>query len=87
MDWSLFCAYQMEPGKISPYEVTADVPPRWSSTMKWVPLLGNYLNVLAQSQGYTAPLEGVTDFIAADLDNPASPYIRKRVGYKVVSDS
>ena len=77
----------MEPGKIpSDFAVSADVPPRWNEKkMKWVPLLGSYLNIFSQMNGYTAPLEGVTDFIAADLESKTSQFVGKRVGYKVVA--
>lgn len=38
----------------------ADVPPAWSKTMHWVPLIGTYLKIiLAQMQNCFTPLEDV----------------------------
>lgn len=48
-----------------------------------MPLIGNYLNVMAQAQGYVAVLENCVDFIARDLEEGlASELVGKRVGVK-----
>lgn len=63
--------------------VEADAPAAWSRTFEWVPLVGTYLNIAAQTQKYYAPLEDCVDFIAADLAKGIdSPWVGKRVGVK-----
>lgn len=52
--------------------------------LRWIPLLGTYLNIMAQAQSYFAPLEDCVDFIAADIGNGLqSQYVGHRVGVKV----
>lgn len=66
----------------------ADSPPAWTKTMLWIPVLGNYLNVMAQAQGYFASLEYCTDFIARDLNaGLQSEFVGHRVGVKVKAES
>lgn len=61
----------------------ADAPPAWVETYRSVPLIGNYLNIMAQAQSYYAVLENCVDFIAADLEKGLeSEWIGKRVGVK-----
>lgn len=98
--WSLFCANNMpaRSGTID-YNPTAgadaehlissvDAPPAWSRMLLWIPILGNYLNVVAQAQGYFATLEYCTDFMARDLNaGLQSELIGHRVGVKVKAKS
>jgi len=61
----------------------ADVPPAWAEKYRKVPLIGNYLNVMAQAQSYFSVLENCVDFMAADLDKGLeSEWIGKRVAIK-----
>jgi len=98
--WSLFCANNMPPrSEAVDYNPTAgtdadnlisrvDAPPAWSNTLLWIPFLGNYLNVMAQAQGYFATLEYCTDFIARDLNaGLQSELVGHRVGVKVKAKS
>jgi hypothetical protein len=93
--WSLFCAMEMPPKykepQFPPSSDTsadnllpkADSPPAWSDKYKRIPLIGNYLNIMTQMQGYVAALENCTDFIARDLEKGLdSEWIGKRVGVK-----
>lgn len=60
-----------------------DAPAAWQKTLQWVPLLGNWLNVLSQMGSYITPLEDCADFMAKDLSAGLdSPYIGKRVSVK-----
>ena len=94
--WSLFCANQMSPkhnevripapDNCSAANVIAraDSPPEWRDTLKWVPLIGPYLNVFALAGGYATTLEDPLDFIAADFKKGLqSEFIGKRVGFKM----
>jgi len=64
----------------------ADSPPAFSKKLLWVPLIGTYLNIMAQAQDYFAPLEDCVDFMARDLERGLeSEYVGKRVGVKVRS--
>lgn len=96
MAWSLFCASNMRPRTVavdySPRPgvsaesliARAEHPAAWSDTLGWVPILGPYLNIVAQVQDYYAPLEDCVDFIAADLAKGLnSEWVGKRVGVKV----
>jgi len=48
-----------------------------------VPLIGNYLNIMAQAQSYFSALENCVDFMAADLEKGLqSEWVGKRVGAK-----
>lgn len=61
----------------------ADVPPAWNEKFRGVPLIGNYLNVMAQSQTYFSVLENFVDFMAADLEKGLdSEWVGKRVSVK-----
>ncbi|KFA54052.1 hypothetical protein S40293_11468 [Stachybotrys chartarum IBT 40293] len=93
--WSLFCASQMTPRHKeavipAPNDCSADnviakaeSPPEWRDTLKWVPLIGNYLNILAQAGGYATSVEDPIDFIAADFEKGLqSEFIGKRVAFK-----
>lgn len=61
----------------------ADAPPAWSEKYRRIPLIGNYLNIMAQAQSYFAVLENCVDFIAADLEKGLqSEWVGKRVGVK-----
>ncbi|TVY39954.1 hypothetical protein LOCC1_G004435 [Lachnellula occidentalis] len=93
--WSLFCANAMSPKHDKPrfppsadtsasnLVAKADSPPAWVGKYRTVPLIGNYLNVLAQAQSYAAVLDNCTDFMAADLEKGLeSEWIGKRVAVK-----
>ncbi|TVY25234.1 hypothetical protein LHYA1_G006519 [Lachnellula hyalina] len=93
--WSLFCANQMNPKYDKPQfppsvdtlasnlVAKADAPPAWAEKYRKVPLIGNYLNVMAQAQSYFSVLENCVDFMAADLDKGLeSEWIGKRVAVK-----
>jgi len=93
--WSLFCATEMPPKYDTPQfpppadvaasnlVAKADAPPAWVGRYRRVPLIGNYLNIMAQAQSYFAVQENCVDFIAADLDKGLeSEWIGKRVGVK-----
>jgi hypothetical protein len=93
--WSLFCASEMTPKYDTPQfppsadtsasnlVAKADTPPAWTEKYRRVPLIGNYLNVIAQGQDYFCILENCADFIAADLEKGLqSEWIGKRVGAK-----
>ncbi len=96
MVWSLFCASGMTPrhkearipapDDCSAHNVIAraDFPPEWRDTLKWVPLIGPYLNILIQAGGYATSVEDPLDFIAADFEKGVqSEFIGKRVGFKL----
>ncbi|KAL2060680.1 hypothetical protein VTL71DRAFT_9321 [Oculimacula yallundae] len=93
--WSLFCASTMNPLHATPQfppsaecsssnlVAKADAPPSWSDKFKAVPLIGDYLNVMAQAGGYIASLENCVDFIAEDLERGLeSELVGKRVGIR-----
>ncbi|KAI9732966.1 MAG: hypothetical protein M1818_007399 [Claussenomyces sp. TS43310] len=93
--WSLFCASNMSPKYNTPQfppsadasasnlVAKADAPPAWVQKYRSVPLIGNYLNIMAQAQSYYSVLEHCVDFIAADLEKGLeSEWIGKRVGVK-----
>ncbi|EED15156.1 hypothetical protein TSTA_046100 [Talaromyces stipitatus ATCC 10500] len=93
--WSLFCANELIPKYDTPQYpapadcsannlvVQADSPPAWSNKFCKIPLIGGYLNVMAQAQEYFAVLENIVDMIAADLEKGLnSEYVGKRVGVK-----
>ena len=93
--WSLFCASDMPPKYDTPQfppsadtsasnlVAKADAPPAWVEKYRKVPLIGNYLNIMAQMQSYFALLENCVDFIAADLEKGLeSEWIGKRVSVK-----
>ncbi|MCJ1396532.1 hypothetical protein MMC18_009423 [Xylographa bjoerkii] len=93
--WSLFCANDMSPkydipqfppsanATASNLVAKADAPPAWVKKYRTVPLIGNYLNIVAQVQSYASVLENCVDFIAADLEKGLeSEWIGKRVGVK-----
>ena len=94
--WSLFCANQMSP-KHNEIQIpapddcsaanviaSADSPPEWRDTLKWVPLIGPYLNVFGLAGGYATSLEDPLDFIATDFKKGLqSEFVRKRVGLKM----
>jgi hypothetical protein len=61
----------------------ADSPPDWAERYRGVPLIGDYLDIMMQSQSYFAVLENCADFIAADLDKGLeSEWVGKRVAVK-----
>ena len=93
--WSLFCASDISPKYDTPQfpppadtsasnlVAKADAPPAWADKYRSVPLIGNYLNIMAQAQDYYSVLENCVDFIAADLEKELeSEWIGKRVGFK-----
>lgn len=94
--WSLFCANQMSPKhkevripapddcSATNVIASADSPPEWRNTLKWVPLIGPYLNIFGLASGYATSLEDPMDFIATDLEKGLqSEFIGKRVGLKM----
>ncbi len=93
--WSLFCASDISSKYNTPQfpppadasagnlVAKADAPPAWAEKYRTVPLIGNYLNIMAQAQSYYAVLENCVDFIATDLEKGLeSGWIGKRVGIK-----
>ena len=93
--WSLFCANDISPkydrpqfpppadASASNLVAKADAPPAWVEKYRSVPLIGNYLNIMAQAQSYFAVQENCVDFMAADLEKGLqSEWIGKRVGVK-----
>jgi hypothetical protein len=63
--------------------VKGDAPPNWKDTFRGLPLIGTYLNILAQAQSYYARLEDCVDFMSADLEKGLkSEWAGKRVGVK-----
>ncbi|WVF72554.1 hypothetical protein IAT40_007371 [Kwoniella sp. CBS 6097] len=59
----------------------ADSPPKWTSTLAWIPFIGSYLNIMANTQRYGTTLEQLVEFIVSDLDQGVdSEYSRRRVG-------
>lgn len=63
--------------------VKPDAPPAWRDKFRAVPLIGNYLNIIAQAQSYFSVLENCVDVIAADLEKGLeSEWIGKRVAVK-----
>jgi hypothetical protein len=94
--WSLFCANQMSskhkeiripaPDDCSAANViaSADLPPEWRNTLRWVPLIGPYLNIVGLAGGYATSLEDPLDFIATDFEKGLkSEFVGKRVGLKM----
>jgi putative NADH-flavin reductase len=94
--WSLFCASQLTPKHKkalipAPNDCSADnvianaqSPPEWQDTLNWVPMIGNYLNVLAQGARYATSVEDPVDFIAADMEKGLrSEFVGKRVAFKM----
>lgn len=93
--WSLFCANDISPKYDTPQfppsadvsasnlVAKADAPPAWVEKYRTVPLIGNYLNIMAQAQSYYSVLENCVDFMAADLEKGLeSEWIGKRVAVK-----
>jgi hypothetical protein len=93
--WSLFCASDISPKYDTPQfpapadvsasnlMAKADAPPAWVEKYRSVPLIGNYLNIMAQAQSCYAVLENCVDFMAADLEKGfESEWIGKRLGVK-----
>lgn len=93
--WSLCCASALIPKYDTPQYpapadcsvnnlvVQADSPPAWSHKFCKIPLIGGYLNVMAQAQEYFAVLENIVDLIADDLEKGLdSKYVGKRVSVK-----
>ena len=78
-------SYSPQPGIGTDHLVAGvDAPPKWSTILQWVPLLGPYLNIMAQAAGYAAPLEDCVDFMAADIASGLkSEYVGHRVAVKV----
>lgn len=61
----------------------ADAPPAWVEPHRTAPLIGDFLDTMAQAQSYYAILENCVDFIAVDLEKGLkSEWIGKRVGIK-----
>jgi NAD(P)H-binding len=93
--WSLFCASNLPPKydtaqNPAPADCSgdnlvakADSPPEWKNTLRWLPLIGTFLNIGAQVQSYYTGMEESMDFIAADFEKGLqSEFIGKRVGLK-----
>ena len=99
LSWSLFCANTMTQNETIDYSPTAgegastlavkaDSPAEWTNTLKWVPLIGNYLNLMVQAGGYSATVEACVDFMAQDLERGmGSQFVGRRVGVKVKAKS
>lgn len=63
-----------------------DFPPAWSQKLRWIPLIGTYLNIMMQAQDYFTPLEDCVDFIARDVfAGLGSSLVGHRVAVKVKS--
>lgn len=94
INWSILCPGVMHPlSKISyPLDTNAsadnlqaacDVPPKWSPKLLCIPLVGGYLNIMAQASAYGTSLEDNADFIAKDLlDGHQSKWIGEKVGVR-----
>lgn len=93
--WSLCCASEMKPKHKealipAPDDCSgdnlvakADSPPQWRNTLKWVPLIGSYLNILRQAGGYVTSVEDMVDFIATDFEKGLqSEFVGKRAAFK-----
>jgi hypothetical protein len=94
--WSLFCANLLTPRYTPPAyphpsEATADnlivgveSPPAWGNSLKGIPIVGTFLNILTNVPNYATPLEECVDFMAADLEKGLeSEFMGKRVSVKV----
>ena len=93
--WSMLCANQMGPSKEADATAeakansrkvvaTADVPPDWTGTFSWVPILGRYMNVLSNAGRYMTTLEQAAEVVSRDLDSGLeSEFVNRRVGFKV----
>ncbi len=77
--------YHPEPGVDADRLVSGvDRPPAWMKILQWVPLIGTYLNVMAQGMDYLTPLEDCVDLIARDMSaGLESEFIGHRVAVKV----
>lgn len=93
--WSLFCASGMTfkhkdalipaPDDCSADNVIAkaDSPPEWKNNLKWIPLIGTFLNILLQAGDYATSVEDPMHFIAADFKKGLkSEFVGKRVAFK-----
>lgn len=93
--WSLYCASELIPKYDKPQYpapadcsidnlvVQADFPPLWNRKFVKIPLIGGYLNLMAQAQDCFATLENVVDVIVSDLEKGLdSGYVGKRVSAK-----
>lgn len=91
--WSLLCVAWMYPlsERIETLHqptshnlvVGINTPPDWQDHwIRWVPIIGPYLNLVPTIKSYSAHLEHVAELIAADLDKENSGYIGQLVGYK-----
>ena len=93
--WSMLCANAMSPSKEADATAeakansrrvvaTADVPPDWNAMFSWVPLLGTWLNVMANAGRYMTTLEQAAEVVVGDLEGGLeSEFLNRRVGFKV----
>jgi len=93
LQWSLLCPAFMIP--VSPtieslsepwghsLLIAGDKLPEWrDSWVKSIPIIGNFLNVVADIRGRTTQLEDVADMIAEDVESKSLELVGKRVGMK-----
>ncbi|KAI1269180.1 hypothetical protein F5Y18DRAFT_178467 [Xylariaceae sp. FL1019] len=91
VEWSMLCPQNMtaESSDLSlPLQsargkliAKAAAPPEWKdSWMKSIPLIGKHIVIGSNASRYETTLEQNADFIASDLENRQSEWIRKAVG-------
>ena len=96
LEWSLLCVGWMQPRSktidllAAPQHhqlaVAIGDPPEWQdSWVRYVPLVGVYLNLVAAMFSYTTKLEDVADLLAEDFEKGSkSEYVGQLVGMKDV---
>lgn len=94
LEWSLLCVAFMTPvsesidlmqePKHHDLAVAAGKPPEWQdSWVRYIPLIGLFLNVVMNIKPYTTKLEDVADLLAEDFEKGGeSPYVGELVGMK-----
>ncbi|KAJ9148543.1 hypothetical protein NKR23_g4968 [Pleurostoma richardsiae] len=92
--WSILCPGVMQPRSKTTYPfdtsaseenllAAAGIAPEWSAAFLCTPLVGGYLNIMAQAAAYGTTLEDNADFIAKDLEQGEdSAWIFQKVGVK-----
>ena len=94
LEWSLLCVALMKPRSqtvdllVGPQRhglvVGVGKPPEWrDSWVRWVPVVGVYLNLLPVILSYGTMLEDVADLLAEDFDRgEESEFVGQLVGFK-----
>ena len=96
LEWSLLCVALMKP-RFETAELLAEPrrhglavgvgkPPEWrDSWVRWVPLVGVYLNLVPVVLSYNTMLEDVADLLAEDFEKcERSEFVGQLVGFKDV---